>query len=205
MWIAPWWVRLASLSAPVLLVCGWSIGELMMDPGYDPVSQTISILASDGAGGYWVMTTAEFALGVCYLATAVGLRAAALAGRLALGAGGLTALALIVVPAPPSGGSLRHGLVAAVGFSLLAVWPVLAARGGRPPWGFRLPVTATVSVAMWVCAAWFWYELKDGGAAGVAERVLTFAQSLWPLLAVASCPRRPALSAQPAHGVTRAP
>lgn len=151
------------------------------------------MLASYGASSYWLMTAILFGLGTCYVATAHGLRAAALAGRLALAGGGLTAFALTLVPAPTSGGALKHGTVAGVGFVLLAVWPPLAAdrKSKSAPWGLRFGVSLTASALMCASAVWFLAELKSGGAPGVAERVLTFVQALWPFVVVISCQRRP--------------
>jgi hypothetical membrane protein len=186
--LAPWWALLTSGSAPVLLVGGWTTAELLQGPGYDPVTQTISILAAYGAPGYWVMNAMLVALGTCYLATARGLRAAAFPGRLALAGGGVAAITLTLFPAPVHGGDFGHGTVVTIGFVLMAVWPVLAAnRRGTGPWALRLSVTIVVSALMCVGAAWFLFELQSRGAAGVAERVLTAAQALWPLLVVTSC------------------
>ncbi|TQK44264.1 uncharacterized protein DUF998 [Streptomyces sp. SLBN-118] len=185
-----WWALLSSGSAPLLLVGGWLVAALLRGRGYEPVTQTISVLAADGVPGYWVMKGALGALGICHLLTACGLRPAALAGRVALGAGGVSAIVLALLPVPRSGGSLEHGAVVAVGFALLALWPVLAAdRSGVAPWGLRPAVSIVVSALMWVGAAWFLIELHGHGAAGIAERVLTSAQSLWPFLVVASCLR----------------
>jgi hypothetical protein len=186
----PWWAVLSSGCAPVLLVGGWSVATLLYGQGYEPVTQTISVLAADGASGYWVMTGMLIALGVCHLVTAWGLRPAALAGRVALGAGGVTAMVLVLSPAPRSGGSLGHGAVVAVGFTFLALWPILAAvRSRAAPWGLQPRVSVAVTALMWVGAAWFLAELLGHGQAGVAERALTTAQSLWPFVVVASCLR----------------
>ncbi|MEV7479670.1 DUF998 domain-containing protein [Streptomyces halstedii] len=135
----PWWALLSSACAPVLLVGGWTVSAVLQGPGYDPGSATISILASDGAQGYWVMTSALVGLGVCDVVTACGLRPAARAGRVALGGGGLSAMLLAFFPAPASGGSLDHGTVVAVGFALLALWPVLAVRRPGHAWRHGRP------------------------------------------------------------------
>ncbi|MEY7978662.1 DUF998 domain-containing protein, partial [Streptomyces pilosus] len=86
--IVPRWVLLSSGCAPVLLIAGWVVAASLEGSAYDPVTQTISVLAAYGAAGFWVMTGALFALGVCHLLTAWGLRPAAAAGRLALAGGG---------------------------------------------------------------------------------------------------------------------
>lgn len=186
--IVPRWVLFSSGCAPVLLIAGWLVAASLEGAGYDPVTQTISVLAAYGAAGFWVMTGAFFALGVCHLLTAWGLRAAAAAGRVALAGGGVAALVVALIPAPSSGGSLRHGSVAVVGFVLLAVWPVLAADGsGTAPWALR-PAPSWVATAVMVAGAvWFLIEMHRQGAAGVAERVVTAVQSVWPFVAVASC------------------
>ncbi len=175
-----------------MLIGGWAIAALLEGPAYDPVTQTISVLAAYGAAGFWVMTGALAVLGVCHLLTAWGLRPAAIAGRVALGAGGVASLAVALLPPPSSGGSLRHGSAVAVGFALLAVWPVLAAdRRGAAPWGLRPVPSLTATALMVVSAAWFMIEMHQDGADGVAERLVTALQSLWPFVVVASCLRHP--------------
>ncbi|SHM95586.1 Protein of unknown function [Actinacidiphila paucisporea] len=276
-----WWAVVSSGCAPVLLIGGSTTAAVLEGPSYNPVHQTISVLAAGGPSGYWVLTGMLIALGVCHLATACGLRAARLAGRLALGAGGVSAMVLAFFPAPKTGGSFSHGSVVAVGFSLLALWPVLAAwpvltrdrwplapgnrvaAGARlatgspgaadpqatagprlapdpplaagpqvppgpqqaaapdpeaatapegapdpgpapdleaapgsagatappalPPWGLRRLPSLAATTLMALGAAWFLVEIQVNGAAGVAERVLTIVQSLWPVVVVLSC------------------
>ncbi|WP_405659257.1 DUF998 domain-containing protein [Streptomyces sp. NBC_01166] len=202
-----WWVLFSSVCAPVLLVGGWAVSAVLQGSGYDPASATISILAADGAAGYWVMTSALLALGACHVVTACGLRPAAPFGRVALAGGGVSAMLLALFPAPSSGGSFSHGAVVAVGFSLLAVWPVLAVRrstAGRgassgpgaagvprtvPPWGLRAGPSIVAAALIWLGGAWFLLALLVLDTAGAAERVLTFAQSFWPLVVVLSCVR----------------
>ncbi|WP_228992756.1 DUF998 domain-containing protein [Streptomyces sp. DH8] len=191
---APRWALLSSGCAPVLLVGSWTIAQARQGPQYDPAADTLSVLASYGAASYWLMTGVLLVLGTCYVATAHALRQAAAAGRLALAGGGLSALALTLVPVPSSGGALEHGAVATVGVVLLAAWPPLAAVRTRAPtpWGLRFDVSLAASGVMFASALWFWAELQCGRAPGAAERVLTFLQALWPFLVVLSCRRSPA-------------
>lgn len=204
----PRWILLSSVCAPILLVGGWAISAVLHGPGYDPASATISLLASNGAGGYWVMTSALIALGACHVVTACGLRPAALPGRVALGCGGVSAMLLALFPAPNSGGSLDHGAVVAVAFTFLAVWPVLAVRrpaavppDGNAPWGLRPGPSLMATALMWLGGAWFLLALFAHDTAGAAERVLTFAQSFWPLVVVVSCAR--AKSVRPSGSSSR--
>nr|WP_222109478.1 DUF998 domain-containing protein [Streptomyces cupreus] len=174
------------------MIGGWTIAAHLEGPAYDPATETISVLAAYEAAGFWVMTGALLALGVCHLLTAWGLRAAALAGRVALGGGGVSALVVALLPPPSSGGSLLHGSAAGVAFALLAVWPVLAAdRSGAAPWGLRPVPSLAATAVMGAGAAWFMIEMHRHGAAGVAERLVTSLQSLWPFVVAASCLRRP--------------
>ncbi|WP_200262158.1 DUF998 domain-containing protein [Streptomyces sp. HSG2] len=184
------WALLSSGCAPVLLIAGWAVAAILEGPSYDPTSETISVLGAYGASGYWIMTGAFLALGLCHVLTALALRAAALPGRLALAGGGASAVAVVLVPTPSSGGSLSHGAVAAAGFTLMAVWPVLAATSEREaPWALRPIPSRVASAAMVLSAAWFVYELDRQGAPGTAERVVTALQSLWPFVVVVSCLR----------------
>lgn len=182
-----------------MLITGWMAAAALQGPTYDPAAQTISVLAAPGGSGYWVMTGAFITLGVCHLLTAWGLRPAATPGRLALAAGGVSALVVAMVPAPSSGGSLVHGSVAVVGFTVLAAWPVLAIRtGDSVPWALRPLPSLGATAVMAVGAAWFLLETHLHGVAGVAERAVTTLQSVWPFVVALSCLRHSA------HGGRRA-
>ncbi|MEU4657940.1 DUF998 domain-containing protein [Streptomyces sp. NPDC023723] len=186
--IVPRWALLSSGCAPVLLIVGWAIAGALEGPGYDPLTRTISVLGAYGRPGYWVMNGALAALGVCHLLTAWGLRVASGAGRLALGGGGLAAFLVVALPAPSSGGSLRHGTATVIGFTLLAVWPVLAAwGGGAAPWALRPGPACAATALMAAGGIWFMAEMQLHGIAGLAERVVTAVQSLWPFVVVTSC------------------
>ncbi|MDX6353134.1 MAG: hypothetical protein QOF98_37 [Streptomyces sp.] len=193
--LVAWWALLSSGIAPVVLVGGWTVAEVLQGPDYNPVTQTISVLAAGAPRVYWVLTAMLVSVGSCYLLTAWGLHAAHLAGRLSLGGGGLSAILLAIFPAPATGGSLPHGSVVTVGFTLLALWPVLATRRratAATPWGLRPAPSIAVSALMWLGALWFVIELQIHGSAGVAERVVTSLQSLWPVIVVISCLRHSA-------------
>lgn len=192
--LVAWWALLSSGIAPVILVGGWTAAEVLEGPDYNPVTQTISVLAAGAPRVYWVFTVTLVSVGSCYLLTAWGLHAAHLAGRLSLGGGGLAAILLALFPAPATGGSLPHGSLVTVGFTLLAVWPVLATdrRSAAAPWGLRPAPSITVTTLMWLGALWFVIELQLHGSAGIAERVVTSLQSLWPVVVAISCHRHSA-------------
>jgi len=128
----PWWALLSSTAAPVLLIGGWELGAARQPPGFDPVTETISALAGYGATDRWIMTVGLAGLGVCHLVTALGLRPAALPGRLLLAIGGAATVLVAVFPQPADGSSPAHILAAAVAFPALSLWPALAwRRSGR--------------------------------------------------------------------------
>jgi hypothetical protein len=195
-----WWAVLSSAIAPVVLVGGWLVSATLQGPGYDPLTDTISALAGDGAVDPWVMAGAIGMLGLCHLVTALGLYAAGILGRSALAAGGVAALLVAFSPVPSTpGGSMRHSSSVVVGYAFLAVWPVLSAyrRRDRQAWALRPAVALAATVLFLLGALWFADEEWGHGDAGLVERVLTSAQALWPLLVVASC-LRPALARRPA-------
>ncbi|MEY9846970.1 DUF998 domain-containing protein [Streptacidiphilus sp. MAP5-3] len=184
----PWWALVSAGIAPLLLVGGWLVAASFQGPGYDPVTDTISALAGGGAADSWLMAGAIGGLGACHLVTAIGLRVAGVAGRVALAAGGVASIVVAFSPVPSSGGSLRHSAATVVGYSFLAVWPVLAAyRPHTPAWGLRPLLSAAVTLVSLLGAGWFLLALWGHGAAGVAERVVTGVQALWPLVVVFSC------------------
>jgi hypothetical membrane protein len=185
--LIPWWALLSSGFSPVLLIGGFTLAAALQPAGYDPMIQSISSLAAQGAADQWLMTTALFLLGVCNIATAFGLRTAALPGRITLGLGGLAAMLVALSPEPDGGTSIRHLTATGVGFTALALWPTLAAAGNSVTWALRPRVGYVATAVMAVGAGWFLLELHGHGAAGLAERVLTVGQAFWPLVVVTAC------------------
>jgi hypothetical membrane protein len=191
----PRWALLSAALAPVFLIGGWTLAAARQPAGYSAVTQTISSLAGRGATDRWLMTVAFVGLGVCYLVTALGLRPAAPAGRVALALAGVTTLLVAAFPLPRHGSSAAHTAVAAVSFGALAVWPVLGYRRGPgvPP-GLRPGVAVAATVVLLGLVGWFAVELYGGGARiGLAERVAAGAEAIWPFVVVltASLARRP--------------
>jgi hypothetical protein len=185
----PWWGVVPSAAAPVTFAGGWAVAAWLQPPrSYDPITDTISTLAALGAADPWVMTLAFVVAAACEFVTALALRPARTAGRLILMA---AAVAGILVAASPEhlGGSLRHGIFAAVGLAALSVWPAVAwRRGPTLPWALRPAVTAWAVAVLLALLAWFGMELLTGAdQAGLAERLLGLAQLSWPFVVVMSC------------------
>jgi hypothetical membrane protein len=167
-----------------LLIGGWELGAARQPPGFDPLTETISTLAACGATDRWIMTAGLAGLGGCHVVTALGLRPAALAGRLLLGIGGAATVLVAVFPQPDEGSSPAHVLATGVALPALSLWPALAwRRGGRAP--LRPTVSISAAVVLLGVLGWFAAELYGGGGLiGLSERVLAGSQALWPLAVV---------------------
>jgi Protein of unknown function (DUF998) len=200
----PWWGVVSSAVAPVLLVVGWTVAAGLQPRPFDAVATTISALAAVGAADRWVMTLALLAVATCEVLTGLALRPAATPGRLMLIVGGIAGLLVAANPEPARGGSLGHGVWATCGFLALAAWPVGSQRRGLSvPYGLRPAVAAAVSGALLGLLVWFGAELiARGGQIGLAERVVTEAQTGWPLVVVLTCWRSPAPRTAPAEPAT---
>ena len=179
----------------MLLIGGWSAAAELRAGRFDQLRQSVSALAATGVPDRWVMTLAFVLVAACYMATALALRPAATAGRLTLIAAGLAGLIVAGSPEPSNGHfSGRHAVASALGFALLAVWPLLASRPGPGmPWGLRPAVALAPFAANILLLGWFVFELVTGGGdLGLAERALGVVQVFWPLAVVLSCePFRP--------------
>ncbi|MCG5472400.1 DUF998 domain-containing protein [Micromonospora sp. LAH09] len=208
----PRWALLSAGGAPVFLIGGWTLAQAAQPDGFDPIRQTISALAATDADQRWIMTVALAGLGLCHLATALGLVAAAPAARGLLALGGLATLVLVAFPQRPGGGSTTHAVAAGVAFVALAVWPALAVpRRAAPsheqvqrdlPDGSAPRVRGTalaVTAVLLGLLGWFAVELfTDGARIGLSERLVAAAEAVVPLAAVLAAlasERRPGASA----------
>ena len=185
-------------AAPVLLVGGWTLAAARQPSSYDSRTDTISQLAAVGATDSWIMTLVFAAIGVCYVLIAVAVREPALPGRIALATGGVATVLVAVSPEPKGGTSERHGIVATIASSAVAIWPILAARRGRQSaWPLRPAVAATASIVLIGLLVWFVSELHRRNFIGTSERLAATAEALWVGLTVlvlhrAAGDRRPA-------------
>jgi hypothetical protein len=184
----PWWGVVSAAAAPVLLVGGWTVAARLQPGSFNSVTSTVSSLAAVGAADRWVMTLVFLVVGACDVMIGLALKPAAPPGRLILVAGGIAGI-LVAASPDRGGGSLAHGLWAAVGFVALTAWPAGSCRrGALVPWGLRPAVAAGAVVMLLGLFGWFGAELISGaGLVGLAERVLGAAQALWPLAVVLSC------------------
>jgi hypothetical protein len=191
----PWWALASAAIAPVVLVTGWLVVQLRQPTSYNPIHDTLSSLTPQDALDRWILLGAPIALGICQIVTAAGLRPIAAACRLLLAVGG-AALAVTVVFPQRAGSLTAHGIVSGTAFIAFALWPIAAALVRRAevpssdPWATRRRVARAASVVLVLLAGWLAAELFLGARAGLAERVTSAADVLWPLTVVISCLRQ---------------
>jgi hypothetical membrane protein len=179
----PGWAVVSAATGPVLLIGGWTLAQARQPASYDPVRDTISALAAQGATDRWVMTSALAGLGACYMVTAAGFAPARRAGRAVLFGGGVATLLVAAFPQPAHGNSIPHTVAATLAFTSLGVWPAFAGRRSTRAPLLTLPVSALATVALLGLVVWFAAEIH-GGQRGLAERAASGAQALWPLAVV---------------------
>ena len=192
----PWWGRVSSIAAPLLLIGGWTLAAAIQPVPFDAVVRTISELAARDTPYRLLMTTALVGVGLSHLVTARALSPAATTGRLILGLGGLATLGVATFPLPGGGrSSAAHTTVAAVAFVSLAVWPAFALTRRPEPGQPVVPVlgprvSAAATAVLLLVVGWFFAELLMAGErVGLAERVAAGAQAVWPLVVVLSLRR----------------
>lgn len=201
--LVPWWVLLSSGLAPVSLIAGWVAATSLQPPGFDSLTQTISSLAAHGATDRWLMTSVFIVVGVCYIVTACGLEAVRAAARASIFVGGSASVLVAFSPEPAGGGTTaQHILASGAAFIALALWPCLSVeRGARAPWVLRPKTAILFTVLVGVLAGWFLFELHSSGVAGLAERIVTALQAIWPVIVVVCLRRAAQYARQPRRGV----
>jgi hypothetical membrane protein len=173
------------------MVTGFTVAG-SLQPRFDPVADTVSVLAAPGATDRWVMTLTFLVVGVCYVVTGLALRPARAAGRLILVVGSAAGMMVAANPLHPGTAyPAGHIIWASIGLVGLTTWPAGAwRRGPGVPWGLRPAVAAAAVVLLLAVLAWFVTELVTGaGQVGLAERVAGVVQAAWPLAVVLSCRR----------------
>jgi len=182
----PGWAVISAILAPIFLLGGLVLARARQPASYNSTRDTISAMAGLGAPDRWIMGLGLAGLGLCYIATGLGLRPAAVPGRVVMVFGGVVSLLASFFPQPHQGTSEMHGIVAGAGFIALAVWPVFAFRPERTaPWPLRLTASLVATLVMIGLLFWFAAELfSGGGRVGLTERFLAGAEAVWPVVVV---------------------
>lgn len=179
------WVLVSTGSIPVLLTTAWLIADELQPPEYSPMRQTVSVLSGHAGAHRWIVTSALYAIGACYLVSAAGL-GGVLSSRARVGllVAGLAALGVASFPEPVHGTSRGHALCTAIGAVAITIWPAIVARHRAvlAAVGARACIAAVLaSAALFV---WTVIETRGGAALGLAERVSSALQVCWPFVVI---------------------
>lgn len=170
----------AAIIGPIQSVLGWLISGLLT-PGYDPIRQTISELASLDAPTHLLQSSFFMLGGTLTILGAIFARTLALPGRIALFISGLCTYGLTIFPTPLVGRSAMHLLFAITSFVLSAGW-VLAAMRFRKDAPAIIRPTAAIAQTVYqaIIAITFLVVWSDPKATNIGfwERVVTTSQAL---------------------------
>ena len=171
---------------PVQSVLGWSLSAALW-PGYDPVVQTISELASPESPVRYLQSS-FFILGALIdIVVALKFTVIAKPARVLFFLGGLATIGLTIFPTPLVGVSEPHRVFATISFVIFSIWPVFGMRFGRewPP--IVRPLASIVgtlilgAIAFGFLALWTNPEIQT---AGFWERAVTTSQAIYPALVI---------------------
>lgn len=177
----PVWTVIFAAGGLVGLLGGWGAAGMVQPPGYDPVRMTISVLAGHGAEDRWIMTAGLVLIGAGHLGTAVGLGPLRLPARVLLALGGVAGLGVACCAQPAHGSSDAHLCFAVLGVIVLAAFPMTVFRGGATAFPLRARDSVLGGFLSLALLSWV-IEGLHGSTLGLAERAITFQQTLWPLL-----------------------
>jgi hypothetical membrane protein len=141
----------------------------------------VSVLAGQAGTDRWVMTAALVLAGGCYFLTAASLACVRRSARLLLIVAGVAVIGIATSPEPASGPTARHLAWTVLGAITITVWPAFVARRGGPrPRILSVYASIAVTVVFVALLGWFFAEAQGGGMVGLAERVTTSVEALWP-------------------------
>ena len=199
----PSWTLLATALLPTLLTTGWLVAGALEPAPYDPVRQTVSVLAGQGAAHRWIVTSTLYVVGLIYLIIAAAFRALEPLSRAGLLVSGATAISVASFPEPAHGTSTMHVLCTGIGAIALAVWPAIVARRRSPlRAALGTPIAFTAATISLLLLVWTAIETRNGSALGLAERVSSSLQTAWPF-AVAVGLRHAQQQHEPQHNAVR--
>lgn len=171
---------------PVQSVLGWSLSAALW-PGYDPVVQTISELASPESPVRYLQSS-FFILGALIdIVVALKFTVIAKPARVLIVLGGLATVGLTVFPTPLVGVSEPHRVFATISFVIFSIWPVFGMRFGSEwppivrPYASIAATLVLGAIAIGFLAIW---SNPDIHTAGFWERVVTTSQAIYPALVI---------------------
>ena len=180
----PGWAVAAAAALPVLLVPSWLVADALQPASYDPLRQSISVLAGHAGTDRWIVTGALLVVALCYLLAAAGLRLLGPAARVGLVVAGLAGLGVALCPEPARGSTVQHMAFTTIGAIALTVWPALVpcASPPRPAPLLGRQAANAVTALFAALLLWTFVEAQTGPSLGLAERVTTSIEVCWPVV-----------------------
>ena len=179
----PAWAIVSAGLTPLLLTGGWLFAGTLQPASYDPVRDTVSVMAGHGGTDRWVMTGALLLVGGCHLVTAAGLGAIRVPARVLLILAGMSSIGIAISPEPVVGSTPQHLAWTSFGAVIITIWPAFTARPGSPP---PLIVSrqgsAVVTAVFLGLLCWLVVETQGGSYLGMAERLTSSVQTSWPFV-----------------------
>ncbi|HEX9359223.1 MAG TPA: DUF998 domain-containing protein [Streptosporangiaceae bacterium] len=201
--VPPWAIVSAGLT-PILLTAGWLVAGTLQPASYNPIRDTVSVMAGHAGTDRWVMTGALLLVGGCHLVTAAGLGGIRVSARVLLILAGLSSMGIATSPEPIVGSTPQHLAWTSFGAVIITVWPAFAARPGSPqPLILSHRGSAVVTAVFLALLCWLVIETQGGSHLGMAERLTSSVQTSWPFVVAvvlwrhAARTRRPELPGEP--------
>jgi Protein of unknown function (DUF998) len=201
--VPPWAIVSAGLT-PLLLTGGWLVAGALQPASYNPIRETVSVMAGHAGSDRWVMTGALLLVGGCHLVTAAGLGAIRVSARVLLIFAGLSSIGIATSPEPVVGSTAQHLAWTSFGAVIITVWPAFVARPGSPrPLILSRRGSAVVTAVFLALLCWLVIETQGGSDLGMAERLTSSVQTSWPFVVAvvlwrhAARTRRPELPGEP--------
>jgi hypothetical protein len=201
--VPPWAIVSAGLT-PILLTGGWLAAGALQPASYDPIQDTVSVMAGHAGTDRWVMTGALLLVGGCHLVTAAGLGGIQVSARVLLILAGLSSIGIATSPEPVVGSTPQHLAWTSFGAVIITVWPAFAAKpGSSQPLILSGRGSAVVTAVFLALLCWLVIETQGGSDLGMAERLTSSVQTSWPFVVAvvlwrhAARTRRPELPGEP--------
>jgi hypothetical protein len=195
-WPVPWWAIVSAGLSPVLLTGGWLVAGALQPASYNPIRQTVSVLAGHAGTDRWVMTCALLLVAGCHLVTAAGLAGVGMPARVVLVVAGLSSVGIAISPEPVAGSTPQHLAWTALGAVMITVWPAFTARREVPqPLILSRSGAAAATAVFAGLLCWLVVETQSGSVLGLAERLTSSVETMWPFIVALvlwrSSPRAP--------------
>jgi hypothetical membrane protein len=174
-------VTIALAVLPPLLFPVGLVAAQAAQPSLDPLSFSLSALASLAATDRWIMTTTLLVVGALYMLVAAALRQVPTAGRALLGVAGALLVVTTLFPQPVTGNSPAHMVAGGLSWAAFASWPLAVAASPRFDVRLRRASAAMVGLLA-VLLAWFAVEMISSGTwYGLSQRITIMMMCVWPL------------------------